>query len=455
VKEGKDVAVINYCGNRNNPYVGFLSKSEPQFGTGIERSGNTYRIRTASGAVVNFRVNFHPQALWVDVTITLSAIDYNHVDGMCGSWDRNAGNDRQDFRASRQESLFFYKPKATNGKICHAKDACNSDKKFVASGGFTAYAFPGQQKCNKEREEKDDPNVEVLPDKEEDPDQGLPENPEDFKPEIPKFPTPTGKTEDDARKKCAEKLKKTETYKKCKKVLGKRFVIKKAVEQCVTDVKLTDDYKMAVPAAFTTMKTLCLDEANDDEEKEINGETCPNDCNGKGDCKKGKCVCKAGFSGFDCGVAPTKLPTPFREPTKAPTEPPTTAVPDFTYENYKDKECRTDKWEVKGCYNTKVPFKRGKLLVYWRKNIKWKRISAFAKSMACACADAARHAGAEYFGLHFWGECWALERSEIQEAPEGDCLLADGKYKTKCSEMNKRYDNECLADQSYYTYKLK
>ena len=45
MKEGQDVLSVNYCGgNRNNPYVGFLSKREPLHGTGIEKSGRTYRV---------------------------------------------------------------------------------------------------------------------------------------------------------------------------------------------------------------------------------------------------------------------------------------------------------------------------------------------------------------------------------------------------------------------------
>ena len=59
---------------------------------------------------------------------------------------------------------------------------------------------------------------------------------------------------------------------------------------------------MSVPAALDTMKTICLDVATDDEEKEINGETCPNDCNGNGECIKGVCKCNTGFTAFDCST---------------------------------------------------------------------------------------------------------------------------------------------------------
>ena len=44
VKEGEDVITVNYCGNRHNPSVGFMSNKEPAYGTGLERSGNTYRV---------------------------------------------------------------------------------------------------------------------------------------------------------------------------------------------------------------------------------------------------------------------------------------------------------------------------------------------------------------------------------------------------------------------------
>ena len=51
VKEGQDVISVNYCGNRHNPFVGFLSKKEPLHGTGIQKSGNTYRVRKFLGDV--------------------------------------------------------------------------------------------------------------------------------------------------------------------------------------------------------------------------------------------------------------------------------------------------------------------------------------------------------------------------------------------------------------------
>merc|ERR1712072_284046 len=112
--------------------------------------------------------------------------------------------------------------------------------------------------------------------------------------------------------------------------------------------------------------------------------------------------------------------------------------------------------QTKGCYDTRVPFKRGKLLIYWRHKIDWKNISLFASKLACACSQAAKRAGAKYFGLHYWGGCWALARSEIKMANQnGDCTLAYGKYKTKCTgQWNMPWKQECLGVKSYFVYKI-
>ena len=65
--------------------------------------------------------------------------------GMCGSWDRNRNNDREEFpgefQVSSQDSLFFYQP--TGGNVCLTKDACNPEKKFKAQGGWRNLVFPG------------------------------------------------------------------------------------------------------------------------------------------------------------------------------------------------------------------------------------------------------------------------------------------------------------------------
>jgi hypothetical protein len=116
--------------------------------------------------------------------------------------------------------------------------------------------------------------------------------------------------------------------------------------------------------------------------------------------------------------------------------------------------------QTKGCFNTRGrederDERRGKLLVYRRHNIDWNNIAQFASNLACACAEAAQDAGAEYFGLHFWGECWALKRSDIIRAHDGDCTRANGKFNRKCNgKWNFSWGQECLGDKSYFVYKL-
>ena len=70
----------------------------------------------------------------------------------------------------------------------------------------------------------------------------MPATPDAFTPSAPKCPTPTGKTTAMATKKCTEQLTQTETYKACKRVLGKRFTITEAVTQCVADVCVSENY---------------------------------------------------------------------------------------------------------------------------------------------------------------------------------------------------------------------
>ena len=78
---------------------------------------------------------------------------------------------------------------------------------------------------------------------------------------------------------------------------------------------------------------------------------------------------------------------------------------------------------------------------------------SFSFSFVCACAEAAKAANVKYFGTHYWGECWALELSQVTAVKNGDCTLADGKYETKC-KGDKRYNFECLGDKNYYIYSI-
>ena len=117
---------------------------------------------------------------------------------------------------------------------------------------FIVAFVSGQQQCDKEREEPSDPGAEVLPTGAPNPTAGLPTHPETFTPAAPKCPTPTGKTTTMATKTCTERLTKTETFKACKRVLGKRFTITEAVAQCVADICVSKILQMLKPSNAET-----------------------------------------------------------------------------------------------------------------------------------------------------------------------------------------------------------
>ena len=97
------------------------------------------------------------------------------------------------------------------------------------------FLYSGQYECNKKRAEAKQKQSAQLKKKESDPNAGLPKDAKDFKPVIPNWPTPSGKTEASVRAHCEGAIKATETYKSCNRVLGARFNIKGAVDQCIAD----------------------------------------------------------------------------------------------------------------------------------------------------------------------------------------------------------------------------
>lgn len=123
-------------------------------------------------------------------------------------------------------------------------------------------------------------------------------------------------------------------------------------------------------------------------------------------------------------------------------------VIDLTYAYFKDMHCDTT-WTKIGCYNVRA---RGRLLLNYRYDIEWEmdRHPAFAHSLLCACAEAARINHVQYFATHFWGECWELDQEDLVQQSDKGCLLADGKHENQCRSIAD--PGLCLGTTSYYVY---
>ena len=83
----------------------------------------------------------------------------------------------------------------------------------------------------------------VLPGGGGDGSKGVDPNATTFQPLVPKWPTESGITEQQALSECKAKLEGSVTFKTCKKVLGIEFTVKIAVvyAQCVADIQVSND----------------------------------------------------------------------------------------------------------------------------------------------------------------------------------------------------------------------
>jgi len=340
VKEGSDVMAINFCGNFYSPFVGYLSKKEPQHGTGIERGGNgrSFTLRVASGAYVTFKANPYGSSSYSDISVHIPPIDFRQTVGMCGIFDGNQGNDQskpngqhvggrgsaaftESWRLSQSKSLFFYKETVTTTTttsvtasvdVCLPALTCSFEGK-KPKPGHKLLGFPGLAQCDKKRGEKPAPEIIICPAPHGNGSKGLDPDGSTFKPVVPKWPTKSGITLQVATSKCRGKLEGSVTFLTCKKLLGVQFTVKVAaiIPQCIADIKILDNTVIAFAASMQAMRDICeeaVDGKPDNVKKEFEENVCPNECSGNGKCVKGVCVCNKGFATEDCSVVLNQVP---------------------------------------------------------------------------------------------------------------------------------------------------
>ncbi|XP_077997886.1 von Willebrand factor D and EGF domain-containing protein-like, partial [Glandiceps talaboti] len=132
----------------------------------------------------------------------------------------------------------------------------------------------------------------------------------DFSPLVRKWPTPSGITEKQAREICEGKLLNTTSALVCRSLLGAK--LDDAIEMCVTDLQLTDDFFWLEPsealienqceAAIVQDASLWEqdDEGRTKAKNIVDSLICPNDCSSNGICTPTGCFCSSGFKLPDC-----------------------------------------------------------------------------------------------------------------------------------------------------------
>ncbi|XP_070564883.1 von Willebrand factor D and EGF domain-containing protein-like [Ptychodera flava] len=142
----------------------------------------------------------------------------------------------------------------------------------------------------------------------------------DFEPSVPTWPTESGITEANATSYCEALLKDSPAGVACSNAISDDDM-NTFMETCKTDIKVLDSLEYGDPAG-ELMKGECRERLTKDTSLWTPGADglpepplailsilCPSDCNGKGVCTGGQCVCDDGFAGTDCSVDLSVEPT--------------------------------------------------------------------------------------------------------------------------------------------------
>ncbi|XP_035682473.1 von Willebrand factor D and EGF domain-containing protein-like [Branchiostoma floridae] len=340
VREGDDVITIDMCDGpfgQTAPAVRLKSQKEPAKGMRVtrSRSGRNFKVSLPSGAEVrtdayNWGMNLH---------VKVPSDDFGKTEGLFGTFDHDSSN---DFRASDEtisdSNAFSWSWRIPAGQSLFDSLPDNAD----TAGQAMTSRYDGSVlcACTTNGPNCGDPNT--VPTFRNDFDIDITDTLVQRRARGPRYlrstrvtdkstrapfpvganatwPTPSGITLENATVMCKEAAMTSPAFAAC--AMLSNVDVFSGVEDCVEDIKLTDNLAFLQQAAML-MEELCREEAlknvtlydQKDENSTalppsfVGSSLCPGRCSLRGQCVNATCHCDTGYTSSDCSVDMTKPP---------------------------------------------------------------------------------------------------------------------------------------------------
>ncbi|CAH1267733.1 VWDE [Branchiostoma lanceolatum] len=345
VREGDDVITIDMCDGRfgqTAPAVRLKSQKEPAKGVRVTRgqSGRNFKVSLPSGAEVRTDIFF-----WgINVHMKVPSDDFGATEGLFGTFDHDSSNDyrTRDGTTSYDPNAFSWSWRIPAGQSLF--DSLPDPVETPGEARTSRYDGSVLCACAANGPNCGDPNT--IPTFRNDFDIDITDtllprrgrgdrrstrlnratvastlaSPAPFPVGVSAtWPTPSGITQENATAMCKKAAMTSPAFAACATLSN--VDVFSGVEDCVEDIKLTDNLAFLQQAAML-MEELCREEAlknvtlYDQQDGNstalppafVGSSLCPGRCSLRGQCVNATCYCDAGYTSSDCSVDMTRPP---------------------------------------------------------------------------------------------------------------------------------------------------
>ncbi|BFZ01819.1 hypothetical protein BsWGS_04858 [Bradybaena similaris] len=341
VKSGDDIILFDRCGTVSSGKTPHLKiqvylNGNLTANTHIiqELEGRKYRVILPTGTEVKVVVT--PKFL--NVWVQSSAADFNSIMGLCGNFNNNASDDLKMpsgtvYTGNQKEPDAFSLSWRVNATESHFRGICASDSAPASRTQYCVCSNDGSPSVCQ-------PSLKVslcLPSGDApkrigqgkdvtayflrsslsslgcSPDTHFQYDSNYTSPSVD-WPTSSNWTLETATKFCQNYLVSKSLSVRCNDTVS--FDFTSTVEACVSDIQLMDDTSYSVEALSSVVEQ-CLSKVTRTVTSWVGRKPdvsvldlmCLNDCNARGNCSQGICVCQKNFAGVDCSVNLTAPPS--------------------------------------------------------------------------------------------------------------------------------------------------
>uniref|UniRef100_A0A2C9L6R6 VWFD domain-containing protein n=1 Tax=Biomphalaria glabrata TaxID=6526 RepID=A0A2C9L6R6_BIOGL len=336
VQSGKQVFRLDRCGptqnleDRLSPLQVDMINDGPQSPDLMivrYNDGKKYEITFVTGTKVVVTVG----RKYINIVIQASSYDYGNSEGLCGSFDKNSANDLMikdskliatdhdtfslSWRVKPADSMF--------GGFCGTIDTVSTTDTYCTCGNISACST-NVYKSNCQAGLKNifrgvDITIDLYA-------TALQPNcaykfeyDTTYVPQVPTWPT-ANFTEASARQYCENSIRSTISGPACLGNVLQSVDFDYLIKGCMEDILIFDSTEFFM-STLDNLNMRCLINLQVDLKywiiesnqvyinKSLVGNICPEDCNNKGQCKEGICVCNQNFSGPACDIDIRKPPT--------------------------------------------------------------------------------------------------------------------------------------------------